>query len=78
MIKKVIFIYILIFSINSFVYSDDLDCSKFKKFSMEHITCKANIVKNKTIYAGKNFVEDTKNYQKKEWSEEKDKLIKKD
>ena len=41
---------------------------------MEHITCKANIVKNKTIYAGKNFVEDTKNYQKKEWSEEKGKV----
>ena len=38
------------------------------------MSCKGNLVKNKTISFGKNFVEDTKNYQKKEWSKEKDKL----
>ena len=74
MIKNVIFVYILILSINNFVYSDELDCSKFKKFSMEYITCNANLVKDKTVSVGKNFVEDTKNYQKKEWSEEKVKV----
>ena len=74
MIKKVIFIYILILSMNNFVYSDELDCSKFKKFSMEYITCNANLVKDKTVSVGKNFVEDTKSYQKKEWSKEKEKL----
>ena len=35
-----------------------------------------NLVKNKSISMGKNLVEDTKNYQKKEWSKEKDKLNK--
>ena len=36
--------------------------------------CKANIIKNKTISGGKNFIDDTKNFQKKEWSDEKSKL----
>ena len=38
------------------------------------MTCKANSIKNKTLSAGKNFVNDTKNFQEKEWSEEKNKL----
>ena len=38
--------------------------------------CKANSMKNKTISAGKNLIEDTKDYQKKEWSDEKKKLNK--
>ena len=38
------------------------------------MSCKANLVKNKTVSVGKNFVEDTKSYQKKEWSKEKEKL----
>ena len=36
--------------------------------------CKSNLIKNKTISAGENFVKDTKDYQKKEWSEEKSKV----
>ena len=38
------------------------------------MTCKANLMKNKTLSGSKNFLEDTKNYQNKEWSKEKDKL----
>ena len=36
--------------------------------------CKANLIKDKTVSAGKNFIDDTKNYQDKEWSDEKKKL----
>ena len=36
--------------------------------------CKSNLIKNKTITAGENFVKGTKDYQKKEWSEEKSKV----
>ena len=43
------------------------DCSKYSKLNPKYLACKtANVIK------------DTANYQKKEWSEEKDKLIKKD
>ena len=38
--------------------------------------CKSSSIKNKTISVGKNIVKDTKNYQKKEWSAEKEKLDK--
>ena len=38
------------------------------------MTCKANLMKNKTLSSGKNFLEDTKNYQNKKWLKEKDKL----
>ena len=59
---------------NTYSFSNEVDCDKLKKFSISYMTCKGNLVKNKTISVGKNFVEDTKNYQKKEWSKEKDKL----
>ena len=36
--------------------------------------CKAEMIKNKTISGSKNFIDDTKNYQNKEWSDEKKKL----
>ena len=33
--------------------------------------CKANLIKNKAVSKSKNFVDDTKSFQKKEWSKEK-------
>ena len=36
--------------------------------------CKASLIKDKTVSAGKNFIDDTKDYQNKEWSDEKNKL----
>jgi len=53
-----------------------VDCSQYNKLSKIYLECKANDIKNKTLSFGKNVVEDTKNYQKKEWSDEKKKLNK--
>ena len=41
------------------------DCSVYSKLSPKFLKCKTG-----------NFITDTKNYQKKEWSEEKDKVDK--
>ena len=73
--KKIIFIIItFLFYLNSYSLSDELNCNEFKKFSVSYMKCKANLIKNKTVSAGKNFIDDTKNYQNKEWSDEKSKL----
>jgi len=56
----------MILNINSNTFADKTNCKEFKKFSVEYLKCK-----------GKNIIIDTKNYQKKEWSEEKDKMLKK-
>ena len=55
------------------VNSNEVNCNEFKKFSVNFMKCKASLLKKKTVSVGKNFVEDTKNYQKKEWSDEKKK-----
>ena len=59
---------------NTYSFSDEVNCDEFKKFSISYMSCKANLIKNKTVSVSKNFVEDTKSYQKKEWSKEKEKL----
>ena len=56
---------------NTHSFSSEINCDEFKKFSISYITCKANLMKNKTLSSGKNFLEDTKNYQNKKWSKEK-------
>ena len=40
------------------------------------LTIRDFLVKDKTISAGQNIIKDTKNYQNKEWSEEKEKMNK--
>ena len=69
------FVFIII-SQNTFSLAAQNDCNEFKKFSMEYFKCKGNIIKEKTISAGQNIIKDTKDFQNKEWSEEKDKLLK--
>ena len=56
---------------NTYSFSNEINCDEFKKFSISYVTCKANLMKNKTLSGGKNFLEDTKNYQNKKWSREK-------
>ena len=56
---------------NTYSFSNEINCDEFKKFSISYMTCKANLMKNKTLSGGKNFLEDTKNYQNKKWSKEK-------
>ena len=69
---------IIFFSIilNNFSYSNETNCNEFKKFSINFMKCKSNKIKNKSISFGKNLIEDTKDYQKKEWNEEKEKVEK--
>ena len=73
--KKIISIFItFLLSLNTYSFSNELNCDEFKKLSVNYMKCKANLIKDKTVSAGKNFIDDTKNYQNKEWSNEKTKL----
>ena len=75
--KKIFFFtFLLVTDINSYSFAGNNDCKDFKKFSVEYFKCKGNIVKDKTITAGQNIIKDTKKYQNKEWSEEKEKMNK--
>ena len=76
MIKKIFLVLVLVIGFNNIVYSEERKCDEFRKFSMDYMKCKANSLKNKSISAGKNFAGDTKEFQKKTWSEDKKKLIK--
>ncbi len=73
--KKIIFFTILmLMNTNHQILAENNDCKKFRKFSVEYFKCKGNLIKDKTISAGQNIIEDTKDYQNKEWSEEKQKM----
>ena len=75
--KKIFFLSILFFfNKETMSFAEIADCNEFKKFSVEHIKCKGNLVKDKTISAAQNIIKDTKDYQNKEWSEEKSKMNK--
>ena len=75
--KKIIFLIFLIMIINNSIsFANDKNCKEFKKFSVEYFKCKGNIIKDKTISTGKNIIKDTKDYQNKEWSKEKEKIDK--
>ena len=75
--KKIIFLIFLILNIfNSNGFSSSKDCKEFNKFSVEYFKCKGNIIKDKTISTGQNILKDTKDYQNKEWFEEKKKMDK--
>ena len=75
--KKIILLtFLIVINFNSYGFTDSKDCNEFKKFSVEYLKCKGNKVKDKTISAGQNIIKDTKDYQNKEWSEEKEKMNK--
>tara|TARA_B100001057_G_scaffold357811_1_gene359877 strand:+ start:84 stop:338 length:255 start_codon:yes stop_codon:yes gene_type:complete len=76
MIIKIFLTIILIFLTKNIAYSNEVDCKNFSKFSVEYVNCKATSLKKKSISAGKKFISDTKDYQKKEWSDEKKKIDK--
>ncbi len=72
--KKIFFLSILFFfNKETMSFAEIADCNEFKKFSVEYIKCKGNLVKDKTISTAQNIIKDTKDYQNKEWSEEKKK-----
>ena len=72
--SKLILAALIFFNFNTIVLSNELNCKEMKKFSAEYFKCKGKLLKDKTISAGQNIIKDTKNYQKKEWSEEKVKV----
>lgn len=74
MIKKIFLTLFLINLSTQFAHPNEINCDDFKKFSVNRMKCKADLMKKKTISVGKNFIKDTKDYQKKEWSEEKKKI----
>ena len=63
--NRLILIVFFVFVFNKFAYSNVIDCNEFKKFSVNYMKCKANSMKNKTISAGKNLIEDKTDNQKK-------------
>ena len=69
-------IFYVLLTLHTNSYADNSNCKNFKKFSVEYFKCKGNLVKDKTISAGQNIIKDTKDYQNKEWSEEKKKIKK--
>ena len=75
---KIIILFTLFFiiNINSKSFANIKNCNEFKKFSVEYLKCKGNIIKDKTISTGQNIIKDTKDYQNKEWSKEKGKIDK--
>ena len=74
--KFIILAFIYIFNLNNLALSNEPNCDEFKKFSIDYMKCKTNLIKNKTISKSENFVKDTKGFQKKAWSEEKNKINK--
>ena len=66
--KKILISIIFIHTLTLNSYAAELkDCSKYSKLNPKYLACKAT-----------NVIKDTANYQKKEWSEDEDKLKKKD
>ena len=75
--KKIIFfIFLILITIGSSGFANSIDCKEFKKFSVKYFKCKGSKVKDRTISVGQNIIKDTKDYQNKEWSEEKEKMDK--
>ncbi len=64
--KKILISSFLFIILSSNSFSNEIeDCSKYNKFSAQFYKCKST-----------NFIKETKNYQKKEWSNEKKKIDK--
>tara|TARA_B100001057_G_scaffold277003_1_gene277350 strand:+ start:1005 stop:1256 length:252 start_codon:yes stop_codon:yes gene_type:complete len=73
MIKKFFITFVFVLSLSNNVYSKE-NCNDLKKFSVDYMKCKASSAKNKAVSAGKNFIKDTKQFQNKEWTDEKEKM----
>mgnify|MGYP001178818030 CR=1 FL=1 len=74
--KMIILMMIFLFNMNTYGFTNSNNCGEFKKFSVEYFKCKGSGIKDKTISTGQNIIKDTKDYQNKEWSEEKEKMNK--
>ena len=74
--KLIILIIFFLFNINTYSFANNGNCENFNKYSVEYFKCIGGSIKDKTISTGQNIIKDTKDYQNKEWSEEKEKMNK--
>ena len=74
--KLIILIILFLFKMNTYGFANNSNCEEFKKYSVEYFKCIGSSIKDKTISSGQNIIKDTKDYQNKEWSEEKEKMNK--
>ena len=74
--KLIILIIFFLFKMNTYGFASNSNCEEFKKYSAEYFKCIGSNIKDKTISTGQNIIKDTKDYQNKEWSEEKEKMNK--
>ena len=74
--KLIILIIFFLFNINTYGFANNGNCEDFKKYSVEYFKCIGSSIKDKTISTRQNIIKDTKDYQNKEWSEEKEKMNK--
>ena len=72
--KKLAFITISFIFLSFNTFASENNCQNFKKFSLEYLKCHAKLTKDRTLSTGQNIIKDTKNYQKKEWNKEKNKV----
>ena len=66
-----LFIFLFFFNLKSNSIAVNKQCDEFKKLSVDYLKCKGNLIKEKTISKGQNVIQDTKDYQNKEWSKDK-------
>ena len=71
-----LFIFLFFFNLKSNSIAVNKQCDEFKKLSVDYLKCKGNLIKEKTISKGQNVIQDTKDYQNKEWSKDKKKINK--
>ena len=71
-----LFIFLFFFNLKSNSIAVNKQCDEFKKLSVDYLNCKGNLIKEKTISKGQNVIQDTKDYQNKEWSKDKKKINK--
>ena len=69
--KKILIVTLFIFLNTNFANTSENNCDEFKKYSSDYFICKIEILKQKTFLTGKNMISETKEYQKKQWSEGK-------
>ena len=74
--KKFILLILFISVLKNNAIDNELNCEEFKKYSSEYFNCKTEIIKNKALSFGKEFVEDTKEYQKKNLKDGKEQIEK--
>ena len=54
--KYIIFIIIFCLNFNTYSFSNESDCNEYKKFSVNFMKCKANLIKDNAISKRQEFL----------------------